>query len=110
MTNAYIIIFNMVKEPNICYLNHSLSMLRDPLICMLNLTNVIHVHKVHDKSTLCLLNLQPIVPVHNNFVFEIFRHISLISSLCTHTYVLGQYEKLVSTVAANRLISIWPLI
>ena len=28
-----------------------------------------------------------------------------ISSLCTHTYEFGQYEKLVSIVAANGLIS-----
>ena len=56
-----------------------------------------------------LFNLQPIVPMPNNYVFEIFRHISLISSLCTHTYVLGQYDKLISIVEANGLISIGSL-
>ena len=59
---------------------------------------------------MCLLNLQAIVPLQTNFVFEIFRHISLISSRCTHTYEFGQYEKLVSIVAANGLISIGRLI
>ena len=55
------------------------------------------------------MNLQPMVLVHNNFVFEIVRHISLVSSLCTHTYLLGQYDKLESIVAANGLIAIGPL-
>ena len=50
MTKAYIIILNMVKEPcNTCYLNHLLSMLREPLICMLNLTHVIHVQKMYKQ-------------------------------------------------------------
>ena len=93
--------------------NYTLNLLDIIILIIINFFGIVYfcnkLRNVVIGWDFSLLNLQSIVPVQNNYVFEIFRHISLISSLCTYTYVLGQYEEFVSIVAANGLISIGPL-